>query len=183
MGASPDTVSAVAGGSLPAIEGYGKLAFESTLNQIKAFSTRPAAQEVVLGLQNNPNISMTVPGRNLLMATNKALADYNVGMYKAAQQYRQAHNGSIDGFEENYYDQHPPEAVLPSLDQIEAAGKGPTVSGKAQSTGPLSSNTTATYKAIQAAKSGKDVAAVRQRLMDSGFDTSGFDKAVGNGQR
>ena len=44
MGASPDTVSAVAGGSLPAIEGYGKLAFESTLNQIKSFSTRPAAQ-------------------------------------------------------------------------------------------------------------------------------------------
>ncbi|HEY2862782.1 MAG TPA: hypothetical protein VGK37_04085 [Casimicrobiaceae bacterium] len=135
-GASPDTVSAVAGGSLPAIEGFGKLAFESTLNQIKQFSSRPAMQEVVLAMQNNPNIGMTVPGRNLLLQTNKALADYNVNMFTAAKQYRQQHNGSIDGFEEGYYAQHPPESVLPSLDQIEAASRGKQVVSSSQSSAP-----------------------------------------------
>ena len=135
-GASPDTVGAVAGGSLPAIEGFGKLAFESTLNQIKQFSSRPAMQEVVLAMQNNPNISMTVPGRNLLLQTNKALADYNVDMFKAAKQYRQTHNGSIDGFEESYYANNPPESVLPSLDQIEAASRGKQVVGSSQGSAP-----------------------------------------------
>jgi hypothetical protein len=127
-GASPDTVSAVAGGSLPAMEGFGKLAFEATLNQIKSFTSRPAMQEVVLSMQNNPNISMTVPGRNLLLQTNKAMADYNVAMFKAAKEYRQRY-GTIDGFEEQYLDQRPPESVLPTTEQIEAAAQGPRIPG------------------------------------------------------
>ncbi len=131
LGANPETVKAVAGGSLPAMEGFGKLSFESALSQIKAFSTRPAAQEVVLALQNNPNISMTVPGRNLLMATNKALADYNVQMMKDMSTYKRE-KGTTEGFEAMYYDSHPPEAVLPSLAEIEKAVNGPTInSGKA----------------------------------------------------
>jgi hypothetical protein len=106
LGAPPDKVEKLLGspGDYQAIQ---KQAIAMAFEQVRQLSARPAVQEVIFAMKSNPNIEMQPQGLVKIMNAVDGLANYNIAMSTAKEQWKQSHMGSMEGFVASWTRNHP----------------------------------------------------------------------------
>ncbi len=106
LGAPPDKVEKMLGspGDYQAIQ---KQAIAMAFEQVRQLSARPAVQEVLFAMKSNPNIEMQPQGLVKIMNAVDGLADYQIAMSSAKEEWKKTHMGSMEGFIPSWTQNHP----------------------------------------------------------------------------
>lgn len=148
--------------NLPEAQDFVKLATQRAMSQTRTMGAREAASVFNQVQAANPNMSLTSAAMQKIIQPLLAEQNWNFAKHQAADQWLQQNNGNLAGFESTWNREHPFTDFWKGAEQSK------------QSNAPLQANQTALYKARQAIQSGKDPAAVKQRMIEAGFDPAGL---------
>lgn len=115
LGYGPEKAKAIAGGDPSAMETFHADAIKLAAEATRATDASPAAIQVIMMQQSNPNLSMTKAGSRNLLLYMDGMAKWRLAKQQFLKEYRAAHGGSWDGGEELWNQGAPPDAFLPPL--------------------------------------------------------------------
>jgi hypothetical protein len=121
FGADPANVDKQLG-SVSDWQSFNKEATQLAFDRVRQLGSREAAQVVQMAMKNAANDSLQ-PGANVkIMGVMDGMADWQIARQQAAQAWRDAHHGSLDGFQ-TYFNQTTP--IGPFIEAAQARMPAP----------------------------------------------------------
>lgn len=165
MGLDENSVNKILNTNTGDIQGITSAAIQMAGKLTRQTDAQPSQLQFLKTLESMPMAERTPQGFARITDYLNSMHDYNIDKMVALQQYLGQNKGDPSGFEADW--------AVKSRD-LPFVWNNPPAGAQGKPPQNLQRNQTAIYRAQQAVKAGKDPAAVRQRLIEQGFDPSGL---------